>query len=1251
MKWITANDLDLWAEGIPARVEFPGMVADLIRASATDIASFRFPRGDKGQVRGFDGFLEADSKCTFIPDGESVWEFGVAEGGAAKANGDYTKRTEQVDEDTRKNTTFVFVSPRTWDTSRGGPKREDWVKEKRDLNQWKDVWYIDGSMLEDWLSDCPAVAARYAKDHLKKMPLLGVRSTDEFWEEFSTRFAPQLVEKVLIAGREDQAKNLVQQLSGGPNLLLYAADAPDEVVVFAIAAIRSADPDLRLFLEAKTVVVDSEDAARQLSNKKGLVFLLKGQGRDFGGVLSHRGPTVVSAGADEKWQNHVLLHRPSSSQLADAFVAMGYKHQVGYDLARRCGRSLAVLARLIPNGNAKKPAWVAHGEQLLPALLAGAWRSSVTPDKEVLRALADTAEYETVEKPLRPLARLQDPPVDRAGDVWAMRASVDAFIHLAPLLGPEHLERFAAAAKAVFSRVGDPPKADEVFRPSSEREVTHSDRLRDGLMTTLLHMAVLHEQAEFTIDGSTPVDFVNGIVRELPGLSRDSRLMAALQEQLALLAEAAPVPFLEALEQLLEGDASGIKPIFAEFPGLITSRAYHYGVLWALEVVAWDPSLLLRAALCLARLAAIDPGGSDSNRPINSLREIFLSWSPNTTANAAERTGVLTAVVESVPEIAWQLLTKLLPKAHETSSPTQRPKFREYGDGTPEVLTYGLVWESQTAVIRLALARVGHDPCRWATIIDALHHFPETAFHEAVDALAEEMASFHEGSVQIWDHLRKEVNRHIAFSETDWALRDEVLDRLDELVRKHAPENPVLLVSWLFDDWMPDIPEKTESDDPMAGVEEARARAVADVYSAAGVAGLIELAGKAKLPDHVAYTIKTLQLDKDALVELLRQALHAGETLNSFAAVVIAEIVHRYGKDGEAVARSELQGLGLAPDRVARLLMNLPDGKQSWLFVATFGEPVEESYWQGKHSFFIDGGADDLLEAIGNYTRRKRFLGALDASSRRLKDVPTPLLMELLRKAIPEINAKAGAGGNMTAYLLERTFDQLRLRTDVTPDDIAQLEFAYLPIFRMRKKPLVLHRLMAERASLFVEVVTVVFKPEHGEAPPVDEHAKRLAIAAYGLLEGLTAIPGQGDNGIDSEKLIAWCLEVRELASKADRLTVAEQRMGYMLARAPTDPVDGAWPHKAVRVAIEKMASDALERGLAISRVNLRGVYSKEIGEGGKQERQLAAEALGWAQAMPAFPRTAAMLRRISENWTRYAEQADVEAQADALKW
>ena len=68
------------------------MIADLIRASARNISNIRFPNGDKGQVRGFDGILEAVGVQPYVPDGLSIWEFGVNASAASKAESDFNKR-------------------------------------------------------------------------------------------------------------------------------------------------------------------------------------------------------------------------------------------------------------------------------------------------------------------------------------------------------------------------------------------------------------------------------------------------------------------------------------------------------------------------------------------------------------------------------------------------------------------------------------------------------------------------------------------------------------------------------------------------------------------------------------------------------------------------------------------------------------------------------------------------------------------------------------------------------------------------------------------------------------------------------------------------------------------------------------------------------------------------------------------------------------------------------------------------------
>jgi hypothetical protein len=159
MRWVTASQLEDWAPTVSSRVELPKIVSDLIRASATDISAMRFPSGDKGQVRGFDGHLSNEVAAMNVPEGHSFWEFGTDSDYKSKALGDFKKRSKEVSDDDQRATTLVLVSPWTWDSSDPKNKIENWIAERKREAAWKDVRYIDGAMLETWLESCPAVAA------------------------------------------------------------------------------------------------------------------------------------------------------------------------------------------------------------------------------------------------------------------------------------------------------------------------------------------------------------------------------------------------------------------------------------------------------------------------------------------------------------------------------------------------------------------------------------------------------------------------------------------------------------------------------------------------------------------------------------------------------------------------------------------------------------------------------------------------------------------------------------------------------------------------------------------------------------------------------------------------------------------------------------------------------------------------------------------------------------------------------------
>lgn len=1250
MKWISAHNLEEWSNSLAARTTFPGLVADLITASAPNITAFRFPNREKGQVRGFDGVLEATEVHPYVPDGYSIWEFGVTANVVDKADEDYEKRTASVDAAVRANATFVFATPRTWD--RPSKQISDWVSEKCALGQWKSVRCLDGIALEHWLDLHPAVASYYAKYELGQMPLTGAYSSSEFWDEFATRFSPTLKEDVLLAGRDAQAAELLRRLAEGGSKLAFAADSADEVIGFVVAAIRRAAPATRAFLEARAMVVDSADAARQLASKGGLVFLPRGQARKLVGLLAQAGPTIVSAGADEQRGEHDVLARPTSSELAKAFVSMGIVEADGYELARRCGRSLAVLARQMPSGTAEQPEWLGASDALIPALLAGAWKPSVVADKEVLRNLGGRSTYEEVEAPLRGLTKLKDPPLDRVDDVWAVRSSVDAFVHLGHLIGREHLARFADQARTVFSRVIEPPKAEEVFRLSPRQADVHSRWLREGLMTTLLHMAALHKEAGFVVTGSSPQQFVDEIVRGLPNLSSDHRLLESLQDHLPLLAEAAPIPFFEALERLLEGDAGKIRPIFSERDDFLAPGSAHTGVLWALEVLAWDEGHLLRAAVCLARLAAIDPGGTLANRPINSLRDVLLPWSPHTNADHRQRVGVLSHVVRAVPSVAWSLLEKLLPEAHGSVSPTQKPKFAEASPGGKETLTYGVVWATQAAVVELAVDHAQQVPERWRTLIGVLGHLQPSTFEQVVHALEVCLGTQSaEDRFSTWDALRKQVNRHRAFGGADWAMRDEQLGRLDALVEKFHPNDPILVSTWLFDDWMPDVVAKLDADDPMTAIQVARLGALNAIKSTQGVPGLTRLATRVKLPLQMAEALASLALGEEDTSLLVRQLLALTGEAKVLASVVVAHGLRCFGPSWMNSVRQLRVELNLTADETAQLFLAMDDSSATWNTVASFGGDVDDAYWRQKNAFGFRGTPEELEYAVGRYRACGRALAAIQSIHRRLQDVASATMLSLLEAAIPEINSMAGGGGSMIRYYVEHLFEELGNRPDVAREDLARMEFAYLPVVHRRTQPLTLHVLLVESPEFFVATVCAVFKAASAEASILSEQEQKMAVAAYELLNSLNVLPGQVDDRIDFATLKAWSDEVRQRAAQADRSAITDARIGHLLAHAPPDPDDRAWPHRAVRQLIEELSSEKVEQAVRIERLNMRGVYSKAIGEGGQQERVLAETAKDWARAMPEFPRTASMLSTIAEMWLKEGEAADASAAKDALRW
>jgi len=217
-------------------------------------------------------------------------------------------------------------------------------------------------------------------------------------------------------------------------------------------------------------------------------------------------------------------------------------------------------------------------------------------------------------------------------------------------------------------------------------------------------------------------------------------------------------------------------------------------------------------------------------------------------------------------------------------------------------------------------------------------------------------------------------------------------------------------------------------------------------------------------------------------------------------------------------------------------------------------------------------------------------------------------------------------------------------------DEMAGLEFQFVDIFdEDNEVGLVnLERRIEAHPELFVEAISYSFiRDDDGEdaSEPELTEAQRSnrASSCYKMLDRLRVTPGHDDSGaLVADRIASWVEQVRAGCTAIARGDIGDQMIGKLLSHAP-EAEDGVWPCLPVRDALQQVMNEHLSRGLTVALRNARGAHWR--GEGGAQERDIAARYAGWAQSMEyTHPRVATILHDLEESYLREADWEDNEA-------
>nr|VFK41559.1 MAG: hypothetical protein BECKTC1821E_GA0114239_101210 [Candidatus Kentron sp. TC] len=864
--------------------------------------------------------------------------------------------------------------------------------------------------------------------------------------------------------------------------------------------------------------------------------------------------------------------------------------------------------------------------------------------------------YEDIEREPRELARGDDAPVLHIGAVWKAKSPLELLTLFGSRITSNQLDRFFSIAQDLLL-ASDP----QLELPDEERYMAQlhgkvhpwSDFLFESVCDSLVKLAVRGPERA-GLDALGVEGRVADLVRELLDGADGTRWLS-LASHLSALAEAAPEEFLRAVEKSLQESDAPVTRLITETGGSgITERCWHSGLLWALERLAWTPKYLARVVPILVRLSHAPVKGNWSNTPSRSLLGLFRSWLPQTAASLSDRIGVLELLIERDEEVAFGVVKDLLGD-DSIGHYSARPKWREddagAGRGVTRAERQGMIDAAQERILGL-----GKGNARRIAALLRTGLWRKEEQRPKVLALMEaftETTETDEDREILRAALRKRIHWHRNYDKSPTAELNAWLGPVEALYERLAPRDLVIRHRWLFDNLLIDLPTREPKDfqEKEKIIEQTRISALTEIYRERGMSGIEDLIRACAEPGIVGSTLTEATWRDE--VPWPEWVVEKGEGFAPDASMtrcisgflwtlpppvldgILRKVMGFGGKDGWDA------------DGFARFLILARVEPETWRLAEDCGPEVRAAYWrtvQPRSIFVHQKEPEFVLERLLEFKRPRTAFGYCRFS---IEKVAPRRLFAVLRQLLCEEEPNAP---KIDSHYLGEMLKRLENSGEIGKAELIQLEFALFPALGYGREThaAALYETVMSEPSLFAELIQLCYKPEHGEREESTEGDRIAAEHAFRILYACKRLPGaRSDGSIDGEALTHFIDETRERCRRIDRLEACDSMLGRVLAHAPEER-DGTWPCAPVGELLERPELEKVRNGFHIGTRNKRGVTCRAYGEGGDQERQLAARYRAWADRLRnSHPNVASMLEGIAKDYEQEGKWRDTEANLD----
>lgn len=1254
---ITAAHIETWSEKIEARSLLSVLLRRLVNSTGAEVLACDFPAYDKSQTHGWDGIVESSNATPWVPSGISGWEFGCDKKPRSKASDDFNARVKSTPESERKGTTFIFVTPKNW------PKKDDWIKEFKSKNKWKDVRAFDAGDIEQWLE--MSVSTQVWMAEQLGIPTSECQSLHDYWLFWSQTAVPAISPKIFNSSISDHCEKIKRWYQSEPeNPLVITAASKEEAKAFLCCIVEQLY-ELKP-LRDQAIFVSSPETVKRLSyistdfipvvdTDTAQKELVSSFGKRHSIIISER--NIKGLEAD------ISLDLPNFESFREALNEMGFDEAQRDVYANQSGHSPTILRRLLAKAPAlKKPEWATSPERIktmIPLVLAGSWSMGKEADKEILSCLANKS-YPDMEKSIAELASIDDSPIWSEGKYRGVVSELECFYAISDFLTEEDINNFFDLAEYVLSEDDPSLDLDKENRWAANiynKVRDHSSAIRDNICQNLIILAA-HGDALFGQRLGLDIESkVSHLIRVLLK-DKDSRVWLAQQSDLPQYAEAAPDMFLSIIEEEIEKDYPAFQVLFEPVDSGIFSRCERTGMLWALELLAWNPSFLARVVKILGKLSTYEIEDNWANKPINSLMDILLAWKPHTAASVEQRCEVLEMLCSQYPEIGWKLCIQPLVPGSSFTSGTYRPNWRAYASGAGNTATREEIRRYGFKCLELVLSWPSHTVKTLKGLVDCLPSIENKDSEKVIEQVRSWLDSSpnDEDIVELREHVRTKTMTTRAMKRNKERSRYDNYVCGKELYDLLEPKDLLLKHCWLFaKGWVEYTPEELEGDDfdhdaREKGLAKQRVNALREIFSEFGFQGIIGLINRSSSGFQIGSHLYNEILEESDLTKFILIGLSVDwSNPREFDNCISGVLFHIPECERDQFISNLLKQCHSddnKEDTALRMFLLCPFCRSTWNQLEKWGNRVKSAYWKRVYPGWGNLSSEDLNFAVSGLLEVGRPFAAFSMVHFKFEKIESEFIVLLLNK-IATSDPEKEIHYKPAQHDIEEAFKVLNGRDDFDRNELLKLEYLYVDILHSHSSYGIpnLSKEASQSPLFFMQLVAHCFKrsgegsdPDEWNMPKDKESIRIAATKAYHALDALNVIPGTKDEGaIDVRELREWVIQVRKLAKEYDREDITDQKIGKLLSIS-SEGEDGVWPREEIREVFEEIASSEISIGMEIGHYNSAGV--REVDS--SRERLKAQEYGEMAnKVMNKTPFVGKMLNNIADSYERDAEWWD----------